>query len=114
MSYQTIQFEGCTVAVLAPEDLEEKDAERERLHRELAETRAVIAKLRMEHNALLSAIDYAMGPPNEYKCSLYDVDCNGERVLEDVKKLVVERDHLKERLIQREATINRLVRELLK
>jgi hypothetical protein len=34
--YQLIQFEGCTVAVIAPEDLEAKDNEIERLRRELA------------------------------------------------------------------------------
>jgi hypothetical protein len=43
--YQEIQFEGCTVAVIAPEDLAEKDAEIERLRARLAEANLLIRKV---------------------------------------------------------------------
>lgn len=42
------------------------------------------------YDAALSAIDYALGEPNEMQCSLYDVDLDAERVVAKVKSRIEE------------------------
>ena len=46
----------------------------------------------------LSRIDYACGEKNDMECSLYDVDCDEERVVGRVQSLLAERDKEVERL----------------
>ena len=44
----------------------------------------------IQYARTISRIDYALGEPNEMECSLYDVDCDDERVIEQVITLRAE------------------------
>lgn len=56
-----------------------------------ARAMCVICSGKALHHAL-SRIDYALGPPNEMGIGFYDVDCDEERVVSEVERLVAEKD----------------------